>query len=65
MLQASIGTHNISTTLSQTLTGAVAEMRKAVEIEPLSAYAYVNLGNGLFFAQKFKKLRRLTNSVFN
>ena len=35
--------------------GAVAEMRKAVEIEPLSAYAYVNLGNGLFFAQKFEE----------
>ena len=33
--------------------GAVAEMQKAVEIEPLSVYAYVNLGNGLFFAQKF------------
>ena len=30
-------------------------MRKAVEIEPLSAYAYVNLGNGLFFARKFKE----------
>lgn len=35
--------------------GAVAEMRKAVKIEPLGAYAYLNLGNGLFFARKFKE----------
>jgi len=35
--------------------GAVAEMRKAVDLEPLSVYAYVNLGNGLFFAQKFEE----------
>ena len=35
--------------------GAVAEMRKAVEIEPLGAYANVNLGNGLFYARKFKE----------
>ena len=35
--------------------GAVAEMRKAVEIEPLGAYANLNLGNGLFFAGKYKE----------
>ena len=35
--------------------GAVAEMRKAVDLEPLSVYAYVNLGNGLFFARKFEE----------
>ena len=32
--------------------GAVAEMRKAVEIEPLGIYANVNLGNGLFYCEK-------------
>ena len=35
--------------------GAVAEMKKAVEIEPLGMYSYVNLGNGLFVARKFKE----------
>ena len=35
--------------------GAVAEMQRAVEIEPLSVYAYVNLGNGLYFARKFNE----------
>ena len=35
--------------------GAVAEMRKAVEIEPLGTYANLNLGNGLFYARKFKE----------
>lgn len=35
--------------------GAVAEMRKAVEIEPLSAYAHLNLGNGLFYAGKYRE----------
>ncbi len=34
--------------------GAIAEMRKAVEIEPLGTYANLNLGNGLFFAGKYK-----------
>ena len=45
--------------------GAVTETRKAVDIEPLSAYAYVNLGNGLFLRESLKRLWRLTNSVFN
>ena len=35
--------------------GAVAEMKKAVEIEPLGIYSYVNLGIGLFIARKFKE----------
>ena len=34
--------------------GAVAEMRKAVEIEPLGI-CNMNLGNGLFYARKFKE----------
>ena len=35
--------------------GAVAEMRKAVELEPLGTYANLNLGNGLLYAGKFKE----------
>ena len=35
--------------------GAIDEMKKAVEIEPLGIYSYVNLGNGLFIAKKFKE----------
>ena len=35
--------------------GAVAEMRKAVELEPLGANANMNLGNGLYAAGKFKE----------
>ena len=35
--------------------GAVAEMRKAVETEPLGTYANFNLGLGLFYAAKFKE----------
>ena len=35
--------------------GAVAEMRKAVELEPLGIYANLNLGNGLLYARKFKE----------
>ena len=35
--------------------GAVAEMRKAVEIEPLGTYANMNLGNGLLYARKFNE----------
>jgi len=35
--------------------GAVAEMRKAVETEPLGNYANLNLGFGLTYARKFKE----------
>jgi TolB-like protein/lipoprotein NlpI len=35
--------------------GAVAEMRKAVELEPLGTYANMNLGNGLLYAGKFNE----------
>jgi len=35
--------------------GAVAEMRKAVETEPLGTYANFNLGLGLIYARKFKE----------
>ena len=35
--------------------GAVAEMRKAVELEPLGNYANVNLGLGLFYSRQFKE----------
>ncbi|HTE28885.1 MAG TPA: hypothetical protein VK666_00815 [Chryseolinea sp.] len=35
--------------------GAVAEMRKAVETEPLGNYANLNLGFGLTYAKKFEE----------
>ncbi len=35
--------------------GAVAEMQKAVETEPLSNYANLNLGFGLTYAKRFKE----------
>jgi len=35
--------------------GAVAEMKKAVEIEPLGMYSYVNLGLGLFYSRQFQE----------
>ena len=35
--------------------GAVAEMRKAVETEPLGNYANLNLGFGLTYARRFKE----------
>ena len=41
--------------------GAIAEMRKAVEIEPLGAYANLNLANGLFYARKYKEALEVYN----
>lgn len=34
---------------------AVSQMRKAVELEPLGTYAYLNLGNGLLYSKRYKE----------